>query len=221
MESAERLNMATEYNRYRKKSNHEYRKRLYIFDNSGAIYIFKRREYSQFKARSAVTLYRWGDSGTVVGKVTGQRISTNRDGNKNVRLLQVEFIENEDTRTIEVFCPMDYNPANNTLVNIINVSGSYQIAIGFSDGLTPEVSQGEYEIYSTDNPVTAKQARIKLNSSGEIILNGGVKSSVNYPDTVNALNTFLTALNGQLTGLGAPGGLVIDLTLAEVPEVKL
>jgi hypothetical protein len=157
----------------------------------------------------------------VVGIVRGRRIGKNRDGDKNVLILQVEIIENEDVRTIEIFSSADFNPANGTRVYICDVTDSYQIAVATSDGLTPEVEPGEIEIYSTDNPVTAKQARIYLNKDGEIILNQGTKSALNHPDTVNALNTFLTALNGQLTGLGAAGGLTINLAAAEVPEVKL
>ncbi len=157
----------------------------------------------------------------MVGIVRGRRIGKNRDGDKNVLILQVEIIENEDVRTIEIFSSADFNPANGTRVYICDVTDSYQIAVATSDGLTPEVEPGEIEIYSTDNPVTAKQARIYLNKDGEIILNQGTKSALNHPDTVNALNTFLTALNGQLTGLGAAGGLTINLAAAEVPEVKL
>ena len=157
----------------------------------------------------------------MIGVVTGRKISRNRDGDKNVLILQVSLIEGEDTRSIEIFSSGDFNPANGTRVYICNVSDSYQVAVATSDGLTPEVEAGEIEIYSTDNPVTAKQARIYLNKDGEIILNQGTKSALNHPDTVNALNTFLTALNGQLTGLGAAGGLTIDLTAAEVPEVML
>lgn len=157
----------------------------------------------------------------MIGIVRGYRIGKNRDGNNNVLLLQAEIIENEDVRTIEIFSSADFNPANGTRVYICDVTDSYQIAVATSDGLTPEVEPGEIEIYSTDNPVTAKKARIYLNTDGEIILNQGTKSALNHPDTVNALNTFLTALNGQLTGLGAPGGLTIDLSAAEVPEVKL
>lgn len=156
-----------------------------------------------------------------IGTVTGRRIGKNRDGDKDVLILQVELLQGEDTRSIELFTDNDFNPANGTRIFVADVSSSYQIGVCVSDGLTPEVEAGEKEFYSTDNPVTAKQARIYLNKDGEIILNQGTKSAVNYIDTVNALNTFLTALNGQLTGLGAPGGLTIDLSGAEVPEVKL
>lgn len=161
----------------------------------------------------------------MIGVITGRKISRNRDGDKNVLILQVELIEGEDTRSIELFSSSDFNPANGTRVYICDVTDSYQIAVATSDGLTPEVEPGEIEIYSTDNPVTAKQARIYLNTDGEIILNQGTKSSVNYADLNTQLQLLVTAINAalatKLDGSGAAGALTLDLSTAEVPEVKL
>ena len=161
----------------------------------------------------------------MVGIVRGRRIGKNRDGDKNVLILQVEIIDGEDTRSIEIFSSADFNPANGTRVYICDVTDSYQIAVATSDGLTPEVEPGEIEIYSTDNPVTAKQARIYLNTDGEIILNQGTKSAVNYVDLNTQLQLLVTAINGalatKLDGAGSAGTLTLDISTAEVPEVKL
>jgi hypothetical protein len=161
----------------------------------------------------------------VVGIVTGRRIDKNRDGDKNVLILQVELIEGEDVRSIEIFSSSDFNPANGTRVYICDVSDSYQVAVATSDGLAPESEPGEVEIYSTDNPVTAKQARIYLNKDGEIILNQGTKSAVNFLDLNTQLQLLVTAINAalatKLDGSGAAGALTLDLSTAEVPEVLL
>lgn len=161
----------------------------------------------------------------MIGIVTGRRIGKNRDGDKDVLILQVELITGEDTRSIEIFSSSDFNPANGTRVYICNVSDSYQVAVATSDGITPESEPGEVEIYSTDNPVTAKQARIYLNKDGEIILNQGTKSAVNYVDLNTQLQLLVTAINSalasKLDGGGSAGVLTLDLTTAEVPEVKL
>lgn len=161
----------------------------------------------------------------MVGIVRGRRTGKNRDGDKNVLILQVEIIDGEDTRSIEIFSSGDFNPANGTRVYICDVSDSYQIAVATSDGLAPEVEPGEIEIYSTDNPVTAKQARIYLNTDGEIILNQGTKSAVNFLDLNTQLQLLVTAINAalatKLDGSGAAGALTLDLSTAEVPEVKL
>lgn len=161
----------------------------------------------------------------MVGIVTGRRIGKNRDGDKNVLLLQVEIIENEDVRTIEIFSSGDFNPANGTRVYICNVSDSYQVAVATSDGLTPECEAGEREFYSTDNPATQKKARLKLNKDGEIVLNQGTKSAVNFLDLNTQLQLLVTAINAalatKLDGSGAAGALTLDLSTAEVPEVML
>jgi hypothetical protein len=161
----------------------------------------------------------------MIGVVTGRRIGKNRDGDKSVLILQVSLIDGEDTRSIEIFSSGDFNPANGTRVYICDVSDSYQVAVATSDGLTPEVEAGEVEIYSTDNPVTAKQARIYLNKDGEIILNQGTKSAVNFLDLNTQLQLLVTAINAalatKLDGGGSAGVLTLDITTAEVPEVKL
>ena len=161
----------------------------------------------------------------MVGIVRGRRIGKNRDGDKNVLILQVEIIDGDDARSIEIFSSADFNPANGTRVYICDVTDSYQIAVATSDGLTPEVEPGEIEIYSADNPVTARQARIYLNTDGEIILNQGTKSAVNYVDLNTQLQLLVTAINGalatKLDGGGSAGTLTLDISTAEVPEVKL
>ena len=161
----------------------------------------------------------------MIGIVTGRRIGKNRDGDKNVLILQVELLSGEDTRSIEIFSSSDFNPANGTRVYICDVSDSYQVAVATSDGITPESEPGEVEIYSTDNPVTAKQARIYLNKDGEIILNQGTKSAVNYVDLNTQLQLLVTAINSALSskldGGGSAGVLTLDITTAEIPEVKL
>ena len=158
----------------------------------------------------------------MIGTITGRRIATNRDGNKDVRLLQVEIIQDvdiQDVRTVEIYCPMDYNPANGTQVDVITVSGGYQIAIGFSDGLTPEVDPGEYEIYSTDNPVTMKKARIKLNKDGEIIMNSGTDFGVAFNELKTAFDQL--KLDFDLHTHSVPGitaGPAAATTLVTVPS---
>ena len=161
-----------------------------------------------------------------LGIITNRRIGKNRDGNQNRVILQVELMA-DDVQTVELFTQAgeDTNPANGCRVNVIPVSNSYKIGVGVSDGLTPECDPGEKEIYSTDDPVTAKLARIKLDKNGHIIFNQGTGSSVRYFDINAALQLLVTAINGalatKLDGAGAPGAITLDITAAEVPEVKL
>ena len=161
-----------------------------------------------------------------LGIITNRRIGKNRDGTQDRVILQVE-ISTDDVQTVELFTQAgeDTNPANGCRVNIIPVSNSYKIGVGVSDGLTPECDPGEKEFYSTDNPVTAKQARLKLNSAGEIVLNQGTDSAVKFSDLDTALQLLVTAINGalatKLDGGGSAGALTLDISAAEVPGVKL
>jgi hypothetical protein len=165
----------------------------------------------------------------MIGVVTGRRVSKNRDGDKPVLILQVSLIDGEDTRSIEIFSSSDFNPANGTRVYICNVSDSYQVAVATSDGLTPEVEAGEVEIYSTDNPVTAKQARIYLNKDGEIILNQGTDFAVRFSALETAFNQLKsdydahthpyvdTPIGASTTSATAPS--TADISGAKIEEI--
>lgn len=133
-----------------------------------------------------------------IGVIKGNQVGKNRDGDKTVRILQVELIEGEDVRSIELFTDSDFNPANGTRICIIDVSSSYQIGTCVSDGLTPEVLPGEKEIYSTDNPVTTKKARAKFGTDGIITLNQGTDFAVRYSKLESEFNKLKTSFNDLL-----------------------
>jgi hypothetical protein len=135
----------------------------------------------------------------MIGVITGRRVGKNRDGDKDVLILQVELLQGEDTRSIELFTDSDFNPANGTRICVIDASSSYQIGTCVSDGLTPEVDPGEKEIYSTDNPVTQKKARAKFGTDGIITLNKGTDFAVRYSKLESEFNKLKTSFNNLLT----------------------
>ncbi len=162
-----------------------------------------------------------------IGKVTGFKIAKNMEGDSDRLILQVETLEGEDVRSIELFnqAGEDTNPANGCRIYIIDASSRYQIGVAVSDDLTPECEPGEKEFYSTDNPVTTKLARIKLNKDSEIIMNEGLKSAVSYAELNTALQLMVTAFNSalasKLDGGGSAGVVTLDISLSEVQAVKL
>jgi hypothetical protein len=146
----------------------------------------------------------------MVGIITNRQIGPNRDGDKSRLLLQVQMVD-DDMRTVELVTQAgeDTNPANGCRVVVINVPG-YKVAVAVTDDLTPEVDPGEKEIYSTDNPATAKQARTRWKSDGTIVHNLGTTEAARKGDTAQltmqqadilALATALLA-----TGLFVPTG---------------
>ena len=158
----------------------------------------------------------------MIGIITGSEIGKYKDGDADRVLLQVKLYE-DDTQQVELIAQHgeDVNPAKNCRAIIIDITDSYQVAIACTDDLEPECDPGEKEIYSTDDPVTTKQARTKWDKDGNIIMNEGVNHAIQHEALQTAINTFLIALNLQLTGLGAPGGLTLDITPAQIATIKV
>lgn len=163
-----------------------------------------------------------------IGIITGREIKKNRDGTNDRIILQVE-LEADDVKSVELMSESgdDNNPATGCRVYITDADtdGSYKIATAVTDDLAPEVDPGEREIYSTDNPVTSKLARIKLDKTGNIILNNDTDFAVSWTDLNTALQLLVTAINATFAtkadAAGAAGALTLDLSLAKVLTVKL
>lgn len=161
-----------------------------------------------------------------IGIIKGRTIGLNKTGDKQRVLLQVEVM-GEDIRTVELMTQPgeDMNPANNCRVFILPLSDSYQIAIAGSDDLTPGLQPGEKEIYSTDNPVTTKKARLKFGTDEKLTVNQGLKNSVNWDDLNTQLQLLVTAINAalatKLNGSGSAGTLVLNLITAKCDKVLL
>ncbi|RPI64786.1 MAG: hypothetical protein EHM48_00045 [Planctomycetaceae bacterium] len=136
----------------------------------------------------------------------------------------------DDMRTVELVTQAgeDTNPANGCRVVVINVPG-YKVAVAVTDDLTPEVDPGEKEIYSTDNPATAKQARTLWDTAGNIVHNQGAKSSVTYAELDLALQAMINLIMAHVHTSAAPGNpttaptapITLDISAAESPTVKL
>lgn len=163
-----------------------------------------------------------------IGIITGRAIKINRDGDSQRLILQVELITGEDVRSIELVTQAgeDTNPANGCRVNVFDVSDGFQVGIGVTDFLTPEVEPGEKEFYSTDNPVTQKLARIKLNKDSEIIMNQGTKSAVSYGELLTGLQNELSTINQNFQTIASSLGITLptvtlNISSAEVKKVKL
>lgn len=124
----------------------------------------------------------------MIGVVTNRRIGKNRDGSADKVILQLEIIKGEDVRTVELFSQSgeDVNPANGCRANIISIIDSYLLAVGISDDLMPECEPGERELYSTDNPVTLKKARLKLDKNSHVVINQGTNFAVKYNELKTA-----------------------------------
>jgi len=161
----------------------------------------------------------------MTGIVTGFEIGKNRNGSKDVVLLQVRLRDAKDIQTIELMNPAgdDSIPVNGSKVAILQVSSSYKIAIAQNDNITPIVGAGEKMIYSQAGDVI--KAFTKWLDTGIIEINGNNDFAVRFNALQSAINTFIgllnTALSTKLDGGGAAGTLTLDISSAKVDEVKI
>lgn len=133
----------------------------------------------------------------LTGVVIGQTIEKNRDGENNVRMLQVEITEPNDTQSIQQisFSGEDNAPTKGDTVAIIEVSESYKIAIGIQDQIVPEVESGERKLYSQDGGVI--KSFVYLKKDGQMILNGTGDYAVRFnklKETIDELQDDIASL---------------------------
>lgn len=108
----------------------------------------------------------------MTGTVTGFSIEKNRDGTKDVVMLQVRFRDPEDIQTVELMTPAcdDSIPPIGATVAVLEVSPEYKIAIAQRDEIDRDVDQGGKKIYSQSGDVI--RAFIMLMNTGVIQING-------------------------------------------------
>lgn len=168
-----------------------------------------------------------------LGTVVGSEISTNRDSDENVTLLQCIISEEEDIQNVELYTRGgdDYRPPDDSTVIIVSIGKSWKVAIACEDGVEPaEKEKGERRIYSTDNGGPVK-ATIWLKKDGTIELNGSDDFVVSFDDLQTALDDFESQVSDELdkiataiSGLGGsytPGALSLDISAAKVETVKV
>lgn len=133
------------------------------------------------------------------GKVVNSEIASNKDGDTSVRMLSVQMTDGDDVQSVEYYDDggSDYRPPDGAEVVVIDVSPSHRVAIAVDDLLTPAVSKGEKEIYSTDTAGTAKAATVLLKNDGTIEILDNTDFAVRY----GALETKLAELESNLNAL--------------------
>jgi len=125
----------------------------------------------------------------MIGDVTGQSVEKNRDGENNVRMLQVTIYTDDNAESVQLARQSgeDSNPPNGTRILNIPVGNAYKIGIMLDDGITPSVDQGEKEFYSIVNG--AKGATLKLDKNSKHIFNGGAKDAARKNDQIQSTST--------------------------------
>lgn len=128
-----------------------------------------------------------------IGTVRTYEVTSNKDGDDDVRLLQVEFSNSDDLQTVEQIrgSGEDSNPQPGSRVVVLDIGRAYRVAIAIDDGIAPTADEGEKEIYSYDSSLV-KKAYIKLAVDGTITVDNSnativVDTSGNVTVTANKL----------------------------------
>lgn len=149
----------------------------------------------------------------MIGEVTGNSIEKNRDGTKNVRLLQVKISDDQDIQTAELYSPAgdDSCPPDGSLVKIIDLGNNWKIAVAVNDGIEPESDKGEKILYSSSNG--AKKAIHKFGTDEVHTFNGGAKDAARKDDQIQSTITedgtfwaWVTTISAAVNAL-APGSV--------------
>jgi phage gp45-like len=132
------------------------------------------------------------------GIVTGKQTAKNKDGTKNVLLLQVEMADPEDVQTVELMSQTgeNSNPPVGSRVVVVGAGHAFKIAIASDDSIVPTTADGEKIIYSTNEAGTAVVSSVYLKNDGTIIANNGAVTITAEP---GGLLSIVTSGNTEIT----------------------
>lgn len=153
------------------------------------------------------------------GRLTGREDGKNRDGDKTVRLLQVEVSSAKDIQTIELVDTFgsESNPPDDSKVFHSGVGNAWQVALSVVDNtaLQLEGKKGAKQKYSTNPAGTERIATITMDNDGaitltnssniNIILKSNTKVTVfnEVENLKDILDSFVTAVQ-ELDTFGSP-----------------
>lgn len=133
------------------------------------------------------------------GRITGREVKKNRDGTKNVLLLQVEISDPDDMQTVELVTQAgeDTNPPDDSKIIILPVGRAWKTAIAVDDGIEPSMQPGEKKLYSIDGG--AISAFVDFLNTGILQLNGDADFAVRFSELETAFNELKTDFNDFIT----------------------
>jgi hypothetical protein len=133
-----------------------------------------------------------------VGKVISSKVAKNRDGEKDVLLLEVEISEPEDIQTAESIrlAGIDSTPPVGSIVFINDSGEAWKIAVAINDNIKPDTEPGETEIYSSSDG--EKLAKVRCTSDGKTRVNDGDDNAVRFSKLEEAYNDVQSKLNALI-----------------------
>lgn len=158
------------------------------------------------------------------GIIKGRQTAPNRDGGRDVLLLQVELTAKNDVQTVELLqgAGDQYNPPNGSKVLVISNGAAYKIAIAIDDLIALSIEVGERAIRAVLNGAVKSSLLCKVD--GNLVLNEGTDFAVQFAAMKTAFDKLVSdhnthvhsALNAVPTVLSSA-----DMSGAKVEKVRL
>lgn len=158
------------------------------------------------------------------GIVKGRKTAPNRDGGRDVLLLQVELTAKNDVQTVELLqgAGDQSNPENGSKVLVISNGAAYKIAIAIDDLVALSIEVGERAIRAVLGGVVKSSILCKVD--GNLVLNEGIDFAVQFTAMKAAFDNLLSDHNSHVhPSNGSPPTIpsTADMSGAKVEKVRL
>lgn len=158
------------------------------------------------------------------GIIKGRKTGPNRDGGRDVLLLQVELTSADDVQTVELMqgAGDQYNPPDGSKVLVISNGPAYKIAIAVDDLTALSIDIGERAIRAVLDGAVKSSLLCKID--GDLVLNQGVDFAVQFTAMKAAFDQIVTDHNAHShSSLGAPPTVLstADMSGAKVEKVRI
>lgn len=162
--------------------------------------------------------------GIQTGIIKGRKTGSNRDGGRDVLLLQVELTAADDVQTVELMqgAGDQYNPPDGSKVLVISNGQAYKIAIAVDDLTALSIEIGERAIRAVlDGTV---KSSLLCKTDGNLVLNNGSDFAVQFSAMKTAFDSFVTDHNNHShasDGVPPSSPSTADMASAKVDQVRL
>lgn len=161
------------------------------------------------------------------GIVKGRQIAKNRDGGRDVLLLQVELSDPYDVQTVEFMqgAGDQYSPDNGSKVLVISNGAAYKIAIAVDDLTLVGIEIGERAIRAVLGGAVKSSVLCKVD--GNLVFNEGADFAVRFSALESGFNVLRDAFDGHTHGFIGSGSVVAvadsgaDISGSKVDKVRL
>jgi hypothetical protein len=158
------------------------------------------------------------------GIVKGRQVAKNRDGGRDVLLLQVELSDPDDVQTVELMQSAgdQCNPENGSKVLVISNGSAYKIAIAVDDLTLVAIEVGERAIRAVLDGSVKSSVLCKVD--GNVVFNEGTDFAVQFTALKVAFDLLVVNFNAHFHVPSGPTPTVpsvANIDASKVAKVRL